>query len=318
MSSLNKHREIVYSFILCLLYFAHTPVYATLTPHNVVIVHDGKSGTYDKFLRKLEEELGNSKPGLTIKTINLRNANLGKVNDLKDVDIYVSVGTDSAEAIINNHGKKILSLIPESVFIEKYKNKPEICPPATCKALVLDQPITRQLRSLHLLFPAVKSILILTDRNTKSNYSEYRTTAKSLGLNLQIKSVTPPDELVQQLKESLPSSDVLLTTPNGHIYNSNTARAILLTTYKYGVPIFAHTQSFIDAGAVGGIYSTAEQYAQHAAELVMESFSNSGRSNTQVISPKYFTLNANYSVAESLNITIPDLLRAKTQLEKQQ
>jgi ABC-type uncharacterized transport system substrate-binding protein len=78
---------------------------------------------------------------------------------------------------------------------------------------------------------------------------------------------------------------------------------VLLASYYHNTPIVAYSSSFVRAGALAGIYSTPQDIARQAQEIIS---SNTKLTAGTMINPKYFTIEINTSVAQSLGITIPD------------
>jgi len=69
------------------------------------------------------------------------------------------------------------------------------------------------------------------------------------------------DTLFSDLDELLIDSDVLLAVPDSEIYNSNSIRNILLSSYRRGIPLVGFSQAYVKAGALCAIFSTPEQLA---------------------------------------------------------
>lgn len=279
----------------------------------ILIIQGGASPVYKTYLETLRSQIDANLKKPVIEVISSDDAELNN----KKADIYVAIGTNAAEALtqIKNDTPKLLGLIPGDIYDAKYNNNPAACPAPTCKVLTLDQPMERQLHVLRISMPNVKNILILNKGPPPRSFHKNRTIAKSLGFTLNLLDIKSNDALVHQLRDVLPTTDILLALPNTSIYNSDTARPILLVTYKVGTPIFAFSKSFIDAGATLGVYSTPEQYAKHAAELIVDGLVGFKNTQAHAIQPKYFTIGINRSVAESLNLNLPDINHIYTQLE---
>lgn len=289
------------------------------TAQKIIIVQSGSHGVYTQYTQALQELIPLKIHAATIKVIDFSELTT-TANNIKseNADIYIAVGINAAESVakIPSQAPKILGLIPRSTYEENIKLNITGCPPQTCKALTLDQPIERQLRILHAALPKSKNILILSNGNSYLSGQYANDVAKKHSLALKYLKIESNDTLVTQLKATLPGIDVLLALPDNSIYNSITARPILLTTYKYGVPIFAYSQSFIDAGAVIGIYSTPAQHARYAAELVADGLTGFKNIRAQLLPPQYFTIGTNQAVAKSLGLELPDVSALQLQPEK--
>ena len=112
-------------------------------------------------------------------------------------------------------------------------------------------------------------------------------------------------DLIPELKKLLESSEAMLAIPDRSIYSRETAESILLTSYRHQKPMFGYSQSYVKAGALASVYSSAKQIARQAAEIAIKSQTASNQLPSPQI-PKYFSVAVNLQVARSLNIAITD------------
>ncbi len=172
-------------------------------------------------------------------------------------------------------------------------------------AIVLDQPFTRQLSLIKIMMPEAKRVGILLGP-TSSKYAEYlKEEGEKAGRSINIEYISQESELIPQLKKTLENNDVLLAVPDALIYNRETAQAILLTTYRHQKPVFGYSLSYVRAGGLAAVYSTAKQIAKQAAELAIKA-----EQATSLLpppqAPRYFSITVNYQVARSLSLPILD------------
>jgi ABC-type uncharacterized transport system substrate-binding protein len=80
---------------------------------------------------------------------------------------------------------------------------------------------------------------------------------------------------------------------------------LLLTTYRAQVPVVGFSEGLVKAGALLGLFSTAQQMGKQGAEIVSRVLAgDAGLPAPQY--PRYFTVRINNSVARSLGISLPD------------
>jgi len=107
------------------------------------------------------------------------------------------------------------------------------------------------------------------------------------------------------LQRVLQSSDALLALPDPVAFNASTAYGMMLTTYRAQVPVIGFSEGLVKAGALLGLYSTANQVGRQGAEIAGRILSgDSGLPAPQY--PRYFTVRANHAVARSLGISLED------------
>ena len=97
----------------------------------------------------------------------------------------------------------------------------------------------------------------------------------------------------------------MIAIPDSLTYTFEIAQAILLTSYRYQKPVFAYSKSYVQAGALAGVYSNTQQLAKQAAEIAIDLQAAPGLLSAPQ-TPKYFSIAVNYKVAKSLNITVVD------------
>jgi putative tryptophan/tyrosine transport system substrate-binding protein len=172
-------------------------------------------------------------------------------------------------------------------------------------AIVLDQPLTRQMSLIKFVLPETQKVGVLYG-TISSDYIEYvREAGEKRGLNILEEKVNQETDLIPQLKKLLDTSDCILAIPDPVIYNNETAQPILLTSYRYQKPIFGYSQSYVHAGALAAVYSTSKQLAKQAAEIAIKSRQAASDLPPPQM-PKYFSIMLNYQVARSLNIPLMD------------
>jgi len=101
-------------------------------------------------------------------------------------------------------------------------------------------------------------------------------------------------------------SDVFLSLPDPGIYNRHTISSILLTTYRYRVPLIGFSKSSVRAGALAAVYSSAQQIARQTATTIPLWLTNTGHYATKISYPEQFSVAINKQVARSLGIDMPD------------
>jgi ABC-type uncharacterized transport system substrate-binding protein len=187
--------------------------------------------------------------------------------------------------------------------------------PGSFSALYLDQPVSRQLNLLRHALPGRKRVAALIGPESAPLLPRLRTAIGRAGLELQVEQVSEESEIVPALNRLLPNNDVLLALPDGVAYNRNTARPILLTTYRYQRPLVGFSQAYVTAGALVAVYTTPAQVARQAADLLRAL--PPGR--PVLGAPQYpsnFSVAVNRNVARSLGLDIPDESVLREALER--
>lgn len=110
--------------------------------------------------------------------------------------------------------------------------------------------------------------------------------------------------MIPALDRLLQRSNLLLALPDPLTHNRNTVLPVLLTTYRARVPVLAYSEAYQQAGAVLALYSTVPQIVAQVIETLRQLQDGKVLLNAQ-LSPRYFTVGINTSVARSLGLNLP-------------
>jgi ABC-type uncharacterized transport system substrate-binding protein len=106
----------------------------------------------------------------------------------------------------------------------------------------------------------------------------------------------------------------LLALPDKNIYNSKSVKNILLTSYRHRKPVIAFSKNFVSAGAIAAIYSSTEQIAESASQLIEQYFKLGQRFKKSLNYPLAFDVSINRQVFNALDLTAPELNQLKKTL----
>lgn len=186
-------------------------------------------------------------------------------------------------------------------------------------ALFFDQPLARQFSLLHCLLPAEtvdKHIGILLGQHSFNNASQLKTLASEQGIELNIMNVGPNENPLQVLSLLLNKSESIIALPDDTVYNTHTARSILLSCSRQHVPVIGLSKAYVDIGALAAVYSTGEQLAQQAAQMTLNILTNVQAPLPHPEHPCYFNVAINQAVAQSMGLAVPDSWSVKYALDE--
>jgi hypothetical protein len=169
-------------------------------------------------------------------------------------------------------------------------------------ALVLDQPVDRQLKLIQRAFPDRNRIGILFGPQSKSLREELLRQSNAYGLQLVSAAAESSYDIYPALRSILSDTDVILALPDPLVYNAATLQHILLTTYRARVPLAAFSPGQVQAGAAIAVHSTPEQIGRQTAEIIRQWLP--GRKLPGVQSPREFAISVNQKVVASLGLQI--------------
>ena len=160
-----------------------------------------------------------------------------------------------------------------------------------------DPPLERQLRLIAAILPQARRIGVLYGADSEFLLPELRQHATPLGLE-----IVP--QLWDNINDSRPlqnlfrNSDVLLGLDDPQLYNSKTAKNLLLSSYAQQLPLVGPNAGFVRAGSLASTYSDQTDWLAVLDRLLDHPPANWPRS----LYPEHFKVVGNPQVARSLGI----------------
>lgn len=220
--------------------------------------------------------------------------------------LIVTVGTGAAEMLLHtpNTIPTVFTLIPKTTYDRLARQTTDRIAPRSHTAVFINQPIGRQLALIKLAFPAATRVGVLLGPTSSQYKTRLLNNARRQHLRLRTVDVSRPDDLPDAISGLSENCDVVLALPDKLIYNTRTTQNILLTTYRAGRPVVAYSQSFVDAGAVLGLFSRPHQIGHQVADLVHQYAAQAQPSLPAPQYPRYFSVAVNEYVARSLDLAL--------------
>ncbi|MDO8311215.1 MAG: ABC transporter substrate binding protein [Sideroxyarcus sp.] len=279
------------------------PVFLCLSPVQaeslrIAVILSESGGAYQEFATALQSQLSEQH--------NLRVVRVG--DTLPDADLVIAVGMKAANALAAASQPLLHVLIPRAGF---EKLHPESSP--LISAIYLDQPLERQLALVAAALPAAGNIGVLYAAHT-AELDNLRKLSAAKKFALQEQPVDRDHPLASALSDLLEASEVLFVLPDAAVYSSDTIRNILLETYRKQVPMIGISPGYVRAGALCAVYSTPQQIARQAAEVIKQ-FAVSGKLPPGQY-PNEFEVSVNTQVARSLGLVIKDAEQLRAEIRR--
>lgn len=287
-----------------MLFFIGSASLVHAEPLGVSLVLSNSTPPYQQLSAAFNKALGAS--GAKANVVELQADNFQPGSGAK-TDLVVAVGMKAAElAMAKFDGPVLCIMIPKVSYEVLQEKRALLYMQPQASAIFLDQPWDRQLNFIRAALPRHNTVGVLYSPDTPIVLPRL-----PRGMSLNAKSVRSAETLFDALENILGSSDVLLAVPDSDIYSGNNVRNILLTSYRHKVPLVGISQAYVNAGAIGAIFSTHEQLAEQARDMVVSFARNRRLPEPQ--HPASFTIALNQQVARSLGITLdsPEAIRER-------
>jgi len=279
---------------------------------DIFIVSSRAAGIHDRIAKETGQLLGQSLPkGAAVHVIYPEQQGTVTNSASKD-DLVIAVGTEAySELLASGTRARILAtLIPRSTYFALTKKSRR--EPGSTSAVFIEQSYQRSLDLVKIVMPDRTAGTLIGHRSTEL-YTQLQKAQQQSSQGIYLKKLEEGGNLIAALEQVITHSKVLIAYADPEVSNRNTAQHILLTSYRYGVPVVAYSRAYVRAGAMMAVYSKPEQYAQQAAEIAVYAI-NGGKQLPAPQHPKYFSVDVNQSVAHSLGIDLKPVKQIEQQL----
>ncbi len=160
-----------------------------------------------------------------------------------------------------------------------------------------DPPLDRQLHLIATILPQARRIGVLYGADSEFLLPELRQFAAPMGLEI----VTQRWDSIydsRPLQTLFRNSDVLLGLDDPHLYNSKTAKNLLLSSYAQQLPLVGPNAGFVRAGSLASTYSDQTDWLAVLDRLL----DHPPASWPHSLYPEHFKVVDNPQVARSLGI----------------
>jgi ABC-type uncharacterized transport system substrate-binding protein len=173
--------------------------------------------------------------------------------------------------------------------------------PAQVTLLWSDPSPARQVRLARQLLPQAQRLGLLFGADSAFLVEEFRQAAQAQGLKLEARRWDEPRDS-RPLRRVLSKSDLLLGLDDPKLYNAQTIKSLLLTSYAKNLPVLGPSASFVKAGSLATTYSDQENWLQTLDELLDRPLPSWPLSRY----PQHFKVLSNRQVARSLGLDPPN------------
>ncbi|QXI46306.1 ABC transporter substrate-binding protein [Pseudomonas anuradhapurensis] len=160
-----------------------------------------------------------------------------------------------------------------------------------------DPPLGRQLRLARYLLPQAQRIGVLYGEHSGFLLEELRLAARPLGLEIIAQNWPDPRDS-RPLQHLLANSDVLLGLDDPDLYNSKTAKNLLLSSYGRQMALIGPNAGFVRAGALASTFSDQDDWLAVLDQLLDQPPARWPRS----LYPARYGVSGNQQVARALGL----------------
>lgn len=271
---------------------------------DVVLILSDRAPAYEEAAEAFASRFGDLR---SLRIVQADALNAAAVQSLgREAGLIVPVGLKATRLVADNYAGEaaVLALmVPRSGF--EGLDWPSALNRRKLSAVFIDQPPARSLGLIEKALPQARTVGVIHSEEGQSSAALLLQEAKHHRLGIRTATVRKFNEVAPSLRQLLPESDVLLLIPDALVVNANNVQHVLLTTYRYRVPVVGFSQGLVKAGAVAAVYSTPTQIGRQGAEIARLWSTGPG----ELPAPRHcgeFSVAFNQHVARSLGLDLPD------------
>jgi ABC-type uncharacterized transport system substrate-binding protein len=286
-------------FLLCLTWLLFQPAWGEDVIH---LVLSDTGIAYQEAADAFRVGIG---PRQSVKVWSLADLSASQVQSLTHTDdLVVPVGVKAARFVAEHHAGQapVLSLMIPRAVSEKLQ-WPASLGRKNVSAVYIDQPASRSFGLVDAAFPAARRVGLLVSAENAVVARLLAQEAARRNFKLIVETIDSADDVAPALRRILPDSDVLLLVPDTLAINAGNAQNVLLTTYRFRIPVIGFSPGLSKAGAVASVYSSPAQIGRQGAQMA----ARQGEGG-ELSPPRHageFSIAFNPHVARSLGVILP-------------
>ena len=211
----------------------------------VVIIISSEAEAYQQVTKNFEAEVQKNRP--EVQFIQMASSDVNK--DLSSITetqpaLVFALGSDSvrkASQQLSGH-PMLATMILGSNALQGQTH---------ATAITLDMPIRKQLQWHQRFLPEAKRVGVLYNPQSNQQWVDQASNiADKLGLEIVAVSVETPRDITSALKSLNNRVDSILAIPDKMVYSSNTAKTVLLFSFRNRIPFIGLSGAWVKAGAL--------------------------------------------------------------------
>ncbi len=251
--------------LLCLLLLMVSSAALSTGAPLVVIIISSEAEAYQQVTKNFEAEMHKKRPEIQFLQMSSSDVNKDLLSIKENQPALVfALGSDS----VRKAGQQ-LSDRPMLATMVLDNNAMQGQAHAT--AITLDMPIVKQLQWHRRFLPQAKRVGVLYNpQNNQKWVVQASKIADILGLEIVAVSVESPRHITSALKSLNRRVDSILAIPDKMVYSSNTAKAVMLFSFRNRIPFIGLSGAWVKAGALYALDWDYSDLGRQSADIALK------------------------------------------------
>ncbi len=281
---------------------AATPQRPSQRAAQIVVVISQDAPPYRAALASIRRALERDRDGASIEVVQLE-GDAGRLASVtgqtRKADLVLTLGTlATRESLRRFKDTPVVAgmiLSPEEL---------EGSPNAT--GVFLQFPIETELAWLSRLLPSLRRIgIIYHSAETKVRVAQAQRLAAGVNLSIQAYQIDGPQELPDALENLADRADVLWGVTDPMVYNPETAKSLLVFSFRHQIPLVGHSTPWVKAGALYALDRDYTDIGAQCAEMAEEILAGRAPNSMPPVPPRKIRYTLNRKTADQMKLELP-------------
>lgn len=276
----------------------------------VVVSHD--AAPYREALAGLRRELTERLPAASLSVVQLRGdstrasatmaADSVSSKQLSDADLVVTLGTLAMRQAF--HRLKDVPIVAGMILEPN-----QLAGAKNATGVYLQFPVETELRWLARLLPSERRVGVLYhSEQNEARVTEARQVAQGVNLTIHALHVDGPGQIPDALENLQNRADVLWGLTDPVVFNPETAKSLLLFSFRHRIPLIGQSTPWVKAGALYALDRDYDDIGAQCAELGVKILDGRAPRSIAPVPPRKVRYAINRKTAKQMNLDIPDRL----------
>ena len=181
--------------------------------------------------------------------------------------------------------------------------------PDNTTGVVLDFPVAVQFEWLHRVLPQARTVGVIYNRQENgTRIATAVAAARDLGLKLLAREIATPQELPAALESLADSADAFWGLADRLVVTPQTARSLLLFSFRNRIPFIGLSTAWVKAGALFALDRDYVDIGRQCGELAVKILSGARVATLPLVGPRRITYALNQRTAEQMKVELPPAL----------
>ena len=265
----------------------------------VVIIISSEAEAYQQVTKNFEAEMQKNRPEIQFIQMLSSDVNkdLSSITDTQPAMVF-ALGSDSVR-------KASQQLPGHPMLATMILGNNALQGQTHATAITLDMPIRKQLQWHQRFLPEAKRVGVLYNPQSNQQWVDQASKiADKLGLEIVAVSVATPRDITSALKSLSNRVDSIMAIPDKMVYSSNTAKTVLLFSFRNRIPFIGLSGAWVKAGALYALDWDYSDLGRQSANTALKILNGTKPENIKPDVPAKSVYEVNLKTAKHMKLKI--------------